>query len=180
MPSMMTTDIVTQIQKDDRYKSLFQIMKNSPMFKSIKVEELKEEVSYLHTIRPIRTLVLSKIADIDEVIEANLVEQSTRSRLVEICKISGSASRNLTFSTEKLRDYVTVKYWGEVSKLKTKDERFIVVNIALAPIYSVIKNMDNLYEESQLIIEDIDKASFSLQRLVTLLQYKYDKREVKL
>lgn len=161
--------IVSVLKKDSRYKRLKETFNSIPIFR-MPVDQYIKEVESIHKLREIRRLNTSDPSFIDKVIKANVSDQGHRSRLTEIQMGCIKYISTLQNAIDSLRQHLLLTYSTELRSLKTKEERLGVVNIALRTFIRAIENVMQLKELSQLVVFDIDKASWSLRLTVDAIK----------
>lgn len=157
--------IVKSMKRDDRYRRLRQLFADMPLYK-IPTQDLVDEILRIHSVRGVRFLTTSDAKFFDRVIDASIQDQANRSRLSEILMQCVRARGTLDNALSPLREYLLIRYANEITFLRTKDERVRVVNMALASFQRFLDKVDIVEQQARIVVEDIDKASFSLKRII--------------
>lgn len=163
--------LVSSIRADAKYKRLKESFDTVPFYQ-MDTEKLLDEVKTLHKLRTIRRL---NHADDEtrlarKVIDASANDASSRARLTEILMVCFKARVTLEAGVEALTDYLLVTYSEELHRYKTKQERERAIKIALAPFNRYIQNVGVLEESTQLVVNDIDKGSYTIKNIVEVLR----------
>lgn len=92
-------------------------------------------------------------------------DQGYRSRLSEICLQCNRASAKLRRAIEQLQTYMLVRYYDEIRELglRTKEERTNLIDTVLTDVFQFVEGIEEVVEAAETIIEDIDKAHYSLK-----------------
>lgn len=78
------------------------------------------------------------------------------------------AESSLDEAIQPLKEYLILKYGPEMSFVRTKDERSKLVDMALRPLLIFTSKVRIVRELANMVVSDIDKASFSLQRQIDI------------
>lgn len=161
-------EVIDVIRKDSRYQRLLSLFNNSELF-VIPTDNLTKEIVNMHKGRDVRFLSHNDVHLIDKVVEANIRDQSYRSRLVEIQIQCFKAEDALEQSLEPLKEYILTRYHTNISFVRTKEERMRVVNTALSKFNKFIAEVHRVRMAAEMVIKDIDQAAYSLQRTINAL-----------
>ena len=161
--------ILRAMRSDPRYKRLKNSFDTLPVYQ-IAVDVMLEEIGTIHQMREIRRLNTSEPDFIDKLIKANTSDQAHRGRLTEIMMTCLKASQTLEQACTAMRQYFLTTYTNELRSFRTKEERVYIVDMALAQFKKYINQVGVLRETAKLVIEDIDKGSWSLRMTVQAMQ----------
>jgi anaerobic ribonucleoside-triphosphate reductase len=170
----MSRSVVTLIKRDDRVRRLARSFDSLPYFQ-LPFNDLQEEVEQIHEMRRVRNLKLKTSNFVDDIIQANVQDQSNRSRLVEIMMKSRTSQRKLEQALDPLVEHILIEYAAQLKTVRTKEERKQYINTALAKFYKHIYKAEALYEQAELVVLDIDKAGYSLKLTVEALKISSQK-----
>jgi hypothetical protein len=155
------------LKQDSRYKAFRVVAKRAvdPQF-----ETWLEEVIKLHKARSVR--LLSSKSGARKLSEAGLQDQSYRSRCVEILLLITRSRNYLASALFGLQRYVESEYQSELSKMgvRTKTGQRALINLLTQSAQANIDHMDSLLEMVNLVIEDIDKAAWTVKNALAALE----------
>lgn len=165
--------LISVLRKDKRVLKLKRTFDSVPYF-NLPYETLIEEIENIHEVRKVRVLK-AKENSIDKIIQANIQDQSFRSRLVEISMNALKAQRRLDSAITSLTNYILIEYSENLKVVKTKEERMRLLSISLEPFNRYLKRMNEIKEQADMVIHDIDKAAYSLKLTVDALKVSTQK-----
>ena len=139
---------------------------------SLNTEKFLEEIQNMHIVRNIRSLHADTIVtEIPKVIEAIAQNQAFRSRIVEIKMYCTRAVTKLKFKKESLVNYLNVRYREELRAQKgTQADRNALVQEVFAFTNPTFTELQVLKDFCDLVINDIDQASWSLKSIIDCLK----------
>ncbi len=167
--NVQVKSVVAKIKKDSRLLRLHNAFNDLPYY-NLHVEELYDEIKRLHKLRLIRTMKPSDRDYVKKLVEASAQDQSTRSRLSEIRITTIKAVRSLESAVSSLKDYLIVEYSTDLSFVRTKGERENIIDTLLSKYKKYIDAVNSVSEQCLVVIEDIDKAAWSLKLQLDALQ----------
>lgn len=138
---------------------------------------LSSEVEALYSTRLVRTLTTSEVHNQRKFVETNLIEQRTRSRLVEILISCNKIYHDMELQLTTLHDLLHLRFQVKIYKVcKTKEDRTrLIDNGVLGMFWKHLGKIDNLRDQINTMLKDIDQASYVLQRLVAILTLSADR-----
>lgn len=136
----------------------------------INFEALHEEMTRLHKTRAVRSLRRKAKGFVDEVVDALIQDQQTRSRCAEILGSCVTITGTMTDTLNNLRDYLLLEYSDLLKSIGTVKERQAVVESVLRPFYKYLEQVEQVRVHAKIIIEDIDKAGYAFTNLVSAIQ----------
>lgn len=164
-----TSDILRRMRLEQRVVAVLRQFNVQQDWKC-DLEALSKEVRNLHTTRPIKTLALKHSGIAKSIIRANIVDQSNRSRLIEIALDCKRIHNNISIQLDLVRESLMLKYRKSLASYRSKEEKSRVLDTGLfRDIVLYLRQIENLLEEIEYVVEDIDKAGFTLQRLSTAI-----------
>lgn len=172
---MDKTNIVKSVKRvitnDPRYKKLKKAFIELPEY-NLNLDEIEEELTSQHESRSVRRLRrrLNEPKFIDETVKALLKDQEVRSRITEIRISCVNTSSKLEDILGAFRQYILTEYYSELSNISTKGERDKVVESSLRPFYKYLTEVDRVSTKSLLLIEDIDKAAYTLKNTIEAIK----------
>ncbi len=162
-------EVIRVLRRDERYKRLRALFSTSPLYR-LHVEALTDEVMSLHQTRSIRRLNALDPKIIDAVVNAITIDQSNRSRLTEINITCVRAKTSLEDALEALKHHLLSTYQMDLRQFRTKDERSVVMDMTFRQFRKYIMKVDMLKFTTESVINDIDRASWSLKNLIEALK----------
>ncbi len=168
--------LMERLRSDKRCERLKTLFHELPIYQ-LPIEDFTKEIEQIHKTRNIRFLTQSSPRFIESVVDASLMDQANRSRLTEIAMACYKAENTLQEALEPLREYLLLSYAADLAFIRTKDERGIVLNMALAPFVKFIFRVTQVKQLAEMVIKDIDQGAYSLQRLVAAMQLKNGRGE---
>lgn len=162
--------VLKAMRKDPKYKRLKAAFDSAPMFQ-LPIERLADEIETLHKTRLIRILDPSaegKFAD--DIIRANTQDQSVRGRLTEIMVQANRVVYKLKKALKTMRFHLSLTFTDELRSFRTIEERRQVIEMVLRVFEDYINDMDMLRESATLVVTDIDKGNFSLDKTIKVLE----------
>lgn len=157
-----------KVKDDKRYKKIRHMFKNNDIFQ-LPVNEYREEVKQLFSMRKIRTVNINSPDALNKLAESIVQDQSYRSRITEILAIVSSSYKTLDDLLERFQDYVTVTYANDLKAVGAAKERERTVKNIMAEYYRYCDNLSLLISEIDLYLKDIDKAGYAFKSLVDTL-----------
>lgn len=161
--------VVSTLKADKRYKRLLDTFNTAPLYQ-IPCETLHEEVKTIHSLREIRRLNPREEGFADNIVKANTHDQAQRSRVVEIMMRCTHVSKKLSDAMDALRNHFLMEYHDHLKQFRTKEERNIVMNMALRKFVKYVDEIENLKEVCLLVIGDIDRGAWSLKNNIEVLR----------
>lgn len=165
-----------KLRNDSRCMRLKTLFQELPLYQ-IPLDTYMDEIDQIHKGRGIRFLAQSSPRFIESVVDASLQDQANRSRLTEIAMHCYKAENTLNEALTNLKTYLLMAYAADLGFIRTKDERLQVVNMALAPFQSFMAEVAKVRALANMVIDDVDKAAWSLQRLIAAFNLKAGRGE---
>lgn len=159
-----TDALKTQIKRDPIYKKFKEIVELNAV--RINVESLTNEVKEVSEIRSRTSVKYNETPSqlIRAVLQENLLAQSYRSRLSEICLQATRVISQVSRACDKIRDHINLKFADEIKVFgRTKDDRAIIANTMLRFALNYTGELETLVLMAESIISDIDKQHYSLK-----------------
>lgn len=161
--------IIKAMKKDKKFKRLKEAFETLPVYQ-IPVEKWADEIENIHKTRLIRILDSENPKFHDEIVRANIHDQSARGRLTAIMMRCVRATVKLEKALKTLRYHLLLSYSDELRGYRTKEERQQVVELALQPFEHFINDASMLRESATLCVKDIDQGNFSLDKTLRVLE----------
>lgn len=138
----------------------------------IDLPPMMDRVTAEHTSRPIRRLVVKSVYKSPQaIIDANLTEQHTRSNMTDLLMQISRVSSSLTAHVDRVTDLLILQFSKELMAWRSKEDRRRVIDEGVfSDIRRYLSDLDSAREFILLVVEDIDQSSYSLQRLVNVLE----------
>jgi len=156
--------------RDKRYKKHHRMLREGVY--SLDLEHMRTELESMHALRKVRSLNLAETKNAQKMlVEAAEQNCAYRSRAVEIMMTIHRVSSQLEVLIEALGNYLSSEYTAcLLSDYSTKGERKMAVDALLAPFSKKLKSCASVKETADLLVSDIDAASWTLQRLIAILE----------
>lgn len=167
--SVDVQELKRRVQTNKRYLRLREAFGTSNIYQ-MPIDDLIKEVESIHRIRPIRNLNAKDSKFTHKIVDANVVDQSNRSRLVAIQMDCVRASASLQDAVDNMQDYLLLTYSNSLRALRTIDERKMFMRQVLAVFLKYIDRVAVLRDLCTLVIEDIDKGAYSLMRSINAFE----------
>jgi len=139
---------------------------------SLDLRAFRDELESMHAVRKVRFLNLASTHDAQTMlVEAAEQNCANRSRAVEILMQIQRVNSQLDIFMEAMNDYLSSTYSPLLlSEYRTKGERQQAVNSMLAVFVKKQREGESVKEIAELLVADIDAASWTLTRLVSILE----------
>lgn len=162
-------ELIRELKKDKLVKSLHEQFAVNPGWR-LDLETYEKEIVLIHSSRKIKSLDLRKSKQTDSVIDANLHEQSSRSRLVEIILTCRKVHNEITRQLDVAREVLMLKHKSSFGSLRSREDRNKAIDYGVfRAITTELLRIEQLENDVQQIVEDIDKSGFTLKRHVEVL-----------
>lgn len=165
-------EMLKRLKKLPAVKALLDEFSKNPAWR-IDFNAHRKELINLHVARPIKSMNLRKTRQIDNVIDANVTDQSTRSRLVEILVTCAKIRNEITKQLEYVKEMLLIKYGSRLPVRSRSDKDNFVYYGVFGPVYKFLTDIEQLEAEIQLVIDDIDQAAYTINRLVHLVEIQF-------
>lgn len=166
----MSSQVIERIENCPKVKKFKRMLENGDF--SVNVSEFLDELDRMHKTRTVRLITKKDVLHNaqNKLIDASIQNQAYRSRCVEIKMLCYRVESNITQHKEVLINYLKTTYKKALSIYKTNAERDSVIETILSDSSWVIQQLQMIQELSDMIIDDIDKASWSLKTLIEVLK----------
>ena len=158
-----------KLTKNRRYRRLLQAVEEG--LYAFPFEDTLAEIQDLHKQLEIRRLTAKSLrrGQQKKLLEANLQNQSYRSRIIELLVQSRQFHANLEREYKLTRDYLLQRYPDQFAEYRTKEERMRSLDTLFEPVVDLLGQYTNLHATAELIIDDLDKASWSIKSTLDIL-----------
>lgn len=162
--------MLDSLLNDDKYVDFKKAFANGAF--SLNFNALLKEIKGLHVTRSVRSLDTHTVLSNTEAVVAALINnQITRSRIVEIKMNVSDLDLRIHSKIESLSKYLLSKYADDLKSLKlTQAERKNYVLSLFSFFDTCLYNIDVLQKFSDLVINDIDQASWMLKSIIDCLK----------
>lgn len=172
----------------DEIKRLRKLLRKDPQFKKIiKFFErvsteispvgFYDEIKRLHKMRSSRSLERGSKAFLDKVVEANLQDQSYRSRLAEI---QMECAKLLSKYEPVVDDLVLYMHAQHLEAIKgffsSKVDRVEFLQGLCKDHHTFLREVRSVEEAAKLIITDIDKAGYMFKNLIEAMKIVHERK----
>lgn len=172
---MSLSAIEGKLRNNSHVKRLLHAFKTQENLQ-LNVDSIQAEVVNLHASRPVKTLTY-KSASERAVIEANLADQRTRSRLTELLSQVYGVSTELQTQLDLTKELLYLKYRQTFSEYRHRTDKERVLNVLVFNELSVyLERLAAVRDQILRVMEDIDQASFTLQRHVNIVVHRSQQR----
>lgn len=163
------TSFVQYCQANSSYKKFNSQLESGKY--NVNLVDYYKKVEGLHATRIVRRLTVKQIAaDYQKyLMEATLQNQQYRSDSVDYKKECFKVNSLLTWHTEELKGYLINKYPKSFKELGNENNRQAAWNVLFANAYSITSQNECFIEYVDMVIEDIDKAGWTLKNLTDVL-----------
>lgn len=108
---------------------------------------------------------------------ANLRDQTTRSRLVQIGLECSKVHNNITRPLELARDILLLRYRRSLAIYRSKEDKLRVVNHHFRDVMEYLGQIELVQEHLEMVIGDIDQSAYTINRMVEMLKMLTQRRE---
>ena len=154
-----------KLKVDETFTKFKRIVKNATQ---VDIALLLKEVENLHSGRNIRSLK-GKAVSPTRLMNVCAEDTAYRSRLVEINMTFMREYGPLKLAHETIKDYLNSKYGSGLGVRSIADREAVWNSVLLDSRTRMIK-LEDAIELTEMVIEDIDKSSFSLKHLLQTLE----------
>ena len=161
--------VITRLKKDSRYRRLSKVFAEHPLY-HIPFSAWKEEIERLHKTRNVRFLRPDESKFVARLIDSSVQDQAYRSRLVEMRVTCSRVQHQLKKGLTALEEYYLVAYASDISIVRTKEERSKIIRMTLRKFNDFLTEIAIIEDMSKLVIEDIDKAAWSMKLAVAAFE----------
>ena len=165
-----------KLRADRRCARLLTLFHELPMYQ-LDTEALVKEIEQIHKARAVRFLIQSSPRFIEAVVDASIMDQANRSRLAEISMSCYKAESTLNEALVPLKSYLMITYAPDFSGVRTKEERSQIINMALAPFTRFLDRITKTKTLASMVIDDIDRAAWSLRGHIEAMKLKSGRGE---
>lgn len=163
------------LREDDAYIKYRNILKMA--VSNGNFADITSEIESLHKGRLSRRLHLNK-PNINTVVDSALQDASYRSRCIEIIIVVSKTQRMLQASVDAIHNHIIAKYSEHLIDIRTKSDREAIVEHLLQPAYNKLTEIERIVEIAQYVVDDIDKAAWSLSNTIKALELMYSRESV--
>lgn len=156
------------LKTDELWKRFRLIEKgaNKPEFEAF-IDELKR----LHSTRSVRVLGAQSAPSGRKVADAAMRDQSVRSRCVEISMEITHSRNYLSIAMLTVKSHINATYGGVLldAGIRSITERRSMVESLFGKAERTLDSLDTITEIADMVIKDVDQASFSIKHTVEAL-----------
>ncbi len=159
------SDLRLDIQNTPFFKKFKRIVQE--VYESVDLEKTRAEAMQLHSGRKARALYGNKIYSPKSLIDASMVELSYRARIVEMRANLGIQVSILDKAVDAARKYIIADYSDDLNdQFKTEGQRKAFLDRVINKAIQIKADVDSTISMLDLIIKDIDQASFQLRTVL--------------
>ena len=163
------------LRKDSQYKKVDKFFER--VSEEISVTGLYEEIQRLHKMRSSRVLERSNKGFLDKVVEANLQDQSYRSRLAEIQMECAKAISKYEPIVEDLISYMHIQHLESLKGFfSAKSDRIEFLQGLCKDTHRFLREIASVEEAAKTIIVDIDKAGYMFKNLIEAVKIVHERK----
>lgn len=166
----MSSQVIEKLESCPKVKKFKRMLEDGDF--SVDISGFIDELDRMHKTRTIRLISKKDVLHNaqNKLIDASIQNQAYRSRCVEIKMICYRAESNIVQHKDLLINYLKATYKKALSVYRTNSERDNVIGLVLNDSLYMIQQLQLVQELSDMIIDDIDKASWSLKTLIEVLK----------
>jgi hypothetical protein len=165
----VSSSLKVYLQKDKRYLRLKDSLSTLPVF-NLDVDSIYSEIKMADSMRKVKKLKSTAPDFVDRIIAAALNDQNIRSRMTEILTETVRTRRSLEVALESFTSYALLRYADTLSIFKTKGEKEGAINFFFSDAYKYLADICMLQDVVTKVVEDIDKAHWTLKTIVDALK----------
>lgn len=164
------SSFVSKAIKDKRVVSLHKALERGVYF--VDIEKIDQEVDQLHISRKVRELKTTELMQSfnKKFVTASLQNQAYRSRLVEIKMKCYRISAKLEEHLKAIRGHLKTTYPKTLMAYKTQADRNAAIDSVLEEPIKRLKKLSRSDAVIDMVINDIDQASWSLKSILTVFE----------
>lgn len=166
----MTKSIILEIREDPQYQVFTKVFMTTK--KAVDVESLSNEILGLHAGRTSRALYGERKFSPKALLEADSIDLSARSRLVEIRVKADLKFGSLREAIAAMRKYILTTYADDLKEFAGVNAKKAVADRVMKSAMKYMSEGDTLIKSIDHLVKDLDAAGHSLHRqgvLVSLL-----------
>lgn len=85
---------------------------------------------------------------------------------------------NITRQLDLVRESLLLRFRHSLTGFRSKDDKLRVLNYPFKEVVEYLSQIEHLQEQIEMVVEDIDKASYTISRQVELAKIISHRREV--
>lgn len=160
-----------EMREDNSFRKVYNAVNNLDS----ECEMWSDELMSLHARRALRALNSSGLlqSSVQISIEADLDNQSIRSRAVEIQMKAFRLEASIDSKVSDLKKLLAVRYARSLKqKYSSVNERKQYIDAVCQPMIKVVTNLKNVYKLAELVVADCDAAGYTMKRIGDVLALK--------
>lgn len=170
------TALVRQLKSDETFMTQRRVTTN--LREQVDQDKIREEVKNIQSIRPMRKLA-GKTPSADALWDAMAKDLAYRARLIEIRSELSPRLMLLRTTIDSMNGYVNFRYGDELrAGASTATDKKAALRRILTNAHELQDEFEDLVEYVDLVIKDIDQASYAASNLTRLIQIILDKHRV--
>lgn len=163
------------LRKDKQFKKVQMFFDR--LSEEISAVGLYDEIKRLHSMRASRSLERTKKAFLDKVVEANLQDQSYRSRLAEIQMECARSISKYEPIVDDLVLYLHAQYQEALKSFFTaKGDRIEFLQNLCKEHTRFLREIASVEEAAKTVIVDIDKAGYMFKNLIEAVKIVHERK----
>jgi len=161
-------ELLRTIRADSRYKKFKRIVETTS--ERLKIENDRNEALALHLARTSGTLYGKKQYSARSLLEAEANDMAARSRWVHI-RVQASIHLNLLDEAcDAIKRHIFTQYYDELRGFSNEQQRKALVERVQGVAMDLITDGKSLLDMLDQLIKDADQSSFSMGRMVNVLE----------
>jgi hypothetical protein len=160
--------LLSQIRKDPKYKKFKLIVQKAG--ERLKIEADRNEALALFSARTSRTLSGKKQYSAQALLDAEAIDMSTRSRLVQIRVQSSIHLDLLDEACDAIRRHILTQYYEDMRGFSNEQQRKSLIERVQTVAMDIMTEGKSLLDMLDHLIKDIDQSNFSMGRMVDLVE----------
>jgi hypothetical protein len=166
--------LIKEIRDDPVYKRFKDIFEN--VRKRIDVEKAFKEATMLHEQRIEAAPKGDKRYSAQRLVDANMLDLATRSRLIRIRTTNSKQLSHLEAAMAAMRHHILTEYVDELKPYRSAPQRQALMDRVMKNAVEFVAECTNLNDTLDLIIKDVDQASHGYRHVVELLKLMADSK----
>lgn len=164
-----------QLRKDPQFRKIGKFFDR--LGEELSSKGLYDEIRSLHSMRSSRSLERGKKGFLDKIIEANIQDQSYRSRLAEIQMDCAKALSKYQPVIDDLVMFMVLEHQEALRGFFTaKGDRHEFVTSLCKDHLTFLREIESVQEAAKTVILDIDKAGYLYKNLLEAVKIVHERK----
>lgn len=155
-----------ELKEDDKFQRYKAIRETAAS--RLPYDKLVSELDKIMSARQVRAY--AKAPNPRQLLDVSLDEISHRARVTEIMKFAQSTRFDLSSVIDAVWEHAYTTYADALNDIKTKGDRERMVSTCFGKGNELLSQLDSLIGQCEMIVKDIDQASFHLNRVAAMFE----------